>query len=168
MERISALMDGELDDHEVAGELQRLKSDPELLATWETYHAIGDALRGHGVVSPGFAVAVRDRLKAEATVLAPRRRPQLTRMARVALPVAASMCGVALVAWLALYNDVFQPGNPAPVARAPQPLTAQAVVPAAAGVNEYLLAHQQFSPRTDIQGVASYVRTVSAPVAETE
>ncbi|MGH8630924.1 MAG: sigma-E factor negative regulatory protein, partial [Burkholderiales bacterium] len=155
MERISALMDGELDDHEVVGELQRLKDDPDLRAAWETYHAIGDTLRGHGVVSTGFAAAVKHRLKSEATVLAPRRRPRLTRVARVALPVAASMCGVALVAWLALYNDTFQPGKPAPVARAPQPQTAQAIVPAAAGVNEYLLAHQQFSPRTDIQGVAS-------------
>jgi sigma-E factor negative regulatory protein RseA len=168
MERISALMDGELDDHEVAGELQRLKNDPELQAAWETYHAIGDTLRGHGVVSAGFVATVRDRLKSEATVLAPRGRRQFARVTRVALPVAASICGVALVAWVALYNDTFQPGKSAAVARAPQPQTAQANLPVAAGVNEYLLAHQQFSPRTDIQGVASYVRTVSTPVAENE
>jgi sigma-E factor negative regulatory protein RseA len=166
MERISALMDGELDDHEVAGELQRLKHDPELRSAWDTYHAIGDTLRGHGVVSAGFAASVGTRLQAEPTILAPKR--PLRRFARVALPVAASMCGVALVAWLALYNDTFQFGQPAKIARAPQQQTAQALVPAASAVNEYLLAHQQFSPRTDIQGVASYVRTVSVDVAGNE
>lgn len=168
MERISALMDGELDDREAGSELQRLKNDPELRSTWETYHAIGDTLRGHGVVSGGFAAAVRARLEAEPTVVAP--RPALRRIARLALPVAASTCGVALVAWLALYNDTFPFGQPASIAGTPQ-RTTQAVVmavPAAADVNEYLLAHQQFSPRTDIQGVASYVRTVSAEVAGNE
>ncbi len=166
MERISALMDGELDDHEVAGELKRLKDDSELLSAWETYHAIGDTLRGHGVVSARFAAAVTARLRAEPTVLAPRRLPRGGRFARVALPVAASICGVAVVGWLALYNDTFQFGGPTSLARAPQQQTIQ--VPTATGVNEYLLAHQQFSPRTDIQGVASYVRTVSAPVTENE
>jgi sigma-E factor negative regulatory protein RseA len=166
MERISALMDGELDDHEVGGELRRLKEDPDLRSAWEMYHAIGDSLRGQGVVSAGFAATVRARLLAEPTVLAPRRRA-LVPLARIALPVAASMCGVAVVAWLALYSDTFQFGQPTNVVRAPQQ-TAQAAVPAGSAVNEYLLAHQQFSPRTDIQGVASYVGSVSAPVAENE
>jgi sigma-E factor negative regulatory protein RseA len=165
MERISALMDGELDDHEVVGELKRLKNDPKLLSAWETYHAIGDALRGQGVVSAGFATGVRARLRAEPTVVAPKR--PLRRVARIALPVAASMCGVALVAWLALYNEAFRIGQPTGFAAAPQP-TREAAAPPAAGVNEYLLAHQQFSPRTDIQGVASYVHTVSADVAGNE
>jgi sigma-E factor negative regulatory protein RseA len=160
-------MDGELDDDEVAGELQRVKDDPELRRAWETYHAIGDTLRGHGVVSAGFAAAVRGRLQSEPTVLAPMRRPP-TRFTRIALPVAASVCGVAAAVWLALYNDAFQIGKPAMVARAPQQQPVQAVVPAAVGVNEYLLAHQEFSPRTDIQGVASYVRTVSSAVPNNE
>jgi hypothetical protein len=36
-----------------------------------------------------------------------------------------------------------------------------AVVPAAQGVNDYLLAHQRFSPSSVMGGMAPYVRTVS-------
>jgi sigma-E factor negative regulatory protein RseA len=33
-------------------------------------------------------------------------------------------------------------------------------------VNDYLLAHQNYSPRSALQGVAPYVRTVSDPVRQ--
>jgi sigma-E factor negative regulatory protein RseA len=36
-----------------------------------------------------------------------------------------------------------------------------AVVPAAQGVNDYVLAHQRFSPSSAMGGMAPYVRTVS-------
>jgi hypothetical protein len=38
------------------------------------------------------------------------------------------------------------------------------ILPRAA--NDYLLAHQGFSPRVYLQGMAPYVRTVSEPVEE--
>lgn len=41
-ERISALMDGELQDDRVVGDLAQ---QPECVATWERYHLIGEALR---------------------------------------------------------------------------------------------------------------------------
>ena len=68
---------------------------------------------------------------------------------RLALSAAASIGGVALVAWLTLFDS--------PLA----PQTQLAATPANGAVNDYLLAHQQFSPNTAMQGVASYVRTVS-------
>jgi sigma-E factor negative regulatory protein RseA len=40
----------------------------------------------------------------------------------------------------------------------PQPVSAANQ----ARVNEYLMAHQEYSPSTTLQGVAPYVRTVSA------
>jgi hypothetical protein len=50
----------------------------------------------------------------------------------------------------------------APVA-APAPLqpAPPAIVPLPNAANDYLLAHQGFSPRLDLQGMAPYVRTVS-------
>ena len=36
-----------------------------------------------------------------------------------------------------------------------------ATVPMPGEVNDYLLAHQNYSPRSNLQGVAPYVRTVS-------
>jgi sigma-E factor negative regulatory protein RseA len=170
MERISALMDGELAAQEVAGELKRVKQDPELRRTWETYHVIGDALRGQSVAADNFMAAFHARLETEPTVLAPHRSARAWLAPRVALPVAASVCGVAIVAWLTLYNNPFQPAadNVAANSQENTQIVVQkappAVMPAVAQVDDdYLLAHQEFSPRTAMQGVTSYVRRVPSP-----
>ena len=41
-----------------------------------------------------------------------------------------------------------------------------AIVPLPSGTNDYLLAHQGFSPRASLQGMAPYVRTVSDSAQE--
>jgi hypothetical protein len=61
-----------------------------------------------------------------------------------------------------------QPGvKPAAIAQAPVPGAAPkpAIVPLPTQANDYLLAHQVFSPRVSLQGMAPYVRTVSEPSA---
>jgi sigma-E factor negative regulatory protein RseA len=162
MERLSAFMDGELEDHEAAGQLRRLREDPELRAAWETYHLIGDAVRGEAGYSSALAAKVSARLAAEPTVLAPGTRMQLRSVRRVALSAVASIGGVALVAWLALFDNPFTAQQNVAVNQAPPGAQTQlAATPANGAVNDYLLAHQQFSPSTAMQGVASYVRTVS-------
>lgn len=162
MERISEFMDGELDDHEAAAQVRRLKEDPQLRAAWETYHLVGDALRGEAGHASGLGARVSARLGAEPTVLAPSRRMPSQNVRRVALSAAASITGVALVAWLALFDNPFLPRQDVAVNQAPAGAPTQlAATPANGTVNDYLLAHQQFSPSTAMQGVASYVRTVS-------
>ena len=162
MERISAFMDGELEDHEAAAQVRRLKEDPELRAAWETYHLVGDALRGEVGYSSGLAARISAKLAAEPTVLAPSPRIHSRNVRRVALSAAASLGGVALVAWLALFDNPFLPQQNLVVNQAPVGAQTQmAATPANGSVNDYLLAHQQFSPSTAMQGVVSYVRTVS-------
>jgi len=162
MERISAFMDGELEDHDAAAQVRRLKEDPELRAAWETYHLVGDALRGEAGYPSGLAARISAKLAAEPTVLAPIPRMQSRNVRRVALSAAASIGGVALVAWLALFDNPFLPQQNLAVNQAPIGNQTQlAATPANGSVNDYLLAHQQFSPSTAMQGVASYVRTVS-------
>jgi sigma-E factor negative regulatory protein RseA len=57
--------------------------------------------------------------------------------------------------------------TPAPIAKAPSTPAVAAVavppapVPVAQGVNDYVLAHQRFSPSSAMGGMAPYVRTVS-------
>lgn len=171
MERISAFMDGEVGDHEVAAQLASLKQDAALLETWGTYHLIGDALRGDagvtpGLGTPGFMGRFSAALAQEPTVLAPKALVRNRSVRRIALPLAASFGGVALVAWLALSGNPFLPRDDK-IAVNEAPAAAQvAVKPANGAVNDYLLAHQQFSPSSTIQGVASYVRTVSGREAD--
>ena len=77
-------------------------------------------------------------------------------MQRFAFAAAASIAAVALVAWLAFAP---QPQTAAPVAQASSPGPAVVLLPHEA--NDYLLAHQGFSPRVTLQGMAPYVRTVA-------
>ncbi|HWA11925.1 MAG TPA: sigma-E factor negative regulatory protein [Burkholderiales bacterium] len=150
MERISAFMDGEADDQDGAAQLARLKQEPALRRDWETYHLIGEALRGEAArPSPGFMARFSEALAKEPTVLAPRapaRRGGL--LPRIALPLAASFGGVALVAWLAMSNNPLMPAREQVAATAPAPRPAED-----ATARDYIAAHQ---------GALSYVRAVSA------
>ena len=156
-EQVSALMDGELDEREAERAFQLLKNDPAAGDTWRTYHLISDAMRDTRLLSAGFTARVAQRLAQEPTVIAPanlRRSPAK----RIALAAAASVAGVGLVGWLAF---------------APQPRTAEPVaqvqrIPLPSATNDYLLAHQGFSPRVSLQGMAPYVRTVAEHPAETD
>jgi sigma-E factor negative regulatory protein RseA len=161
-ERLSAFMDEELGGAESEVCLERLGADGELRDSWRVYHLIGDALRGHAGqgLSPSFA----ERLAAEPTVLAPPRAQQAAqRNTWYALSAAASVAAVALVGWMAL--PLFEPpvqiasSQPAPAVTAVA--LPPAAVPEAQGVNDYLLAHQRFSPSSVMGGMAPYVRTVS-------
>ena len=163
-ERISALMDGELAETEIGPCLNGLQSDQGYRRVWDAYHLIGDALRGNPDCD--IAAVVSRRMESEPTVIAPpRRRASTGRMARVALSAAAGVAAVVLVAWMALPRIQGEPvpvasgvpGGPvAPIASAPA-----TVAPVSAGVENYLLAHQRFSPAIAMQGVATYVRTVA-------
>ena len=167
MEKLSALMDGELDERELTHELSRISEDPDREADWAIYHMIGDSLRGEDVASDRMTAQVSARLASEPTVLAPRawRVPGATR--RVALPIAASLCGAAVVAWLALSNNALippavEPSQNVVLTPPPENIVAENDQAGSEAMSEYLMAHQQFSPSTAMQGVASYVRTVSS------
>ena len=149
-ENISALMDGELDAAEV---FDQLRVEGEALETWRTYHLISDAMRDTRLLSAGFTARFAERLAKEPTVLAPVRQPARP-VQRFALAAAAGVAGVALVGWMAFAP---QPEVATVVAKTPAPVA----VPLPASANDYLLAHQGFSPRVSLQGMAPYVRTVA-------
>ena len=157
-ERISALMDGELDDTEMIRDLGRLRANPDLRRSWDTYHLIGDILRDHG--TPGLAARVSRRLAAEPVVLAPVRHAAARRAVQIGLSVAAGAAGITLVAWMAL-PALLPEQQEAAVVPAVAPAAVAVAPPAAVGVENYLLAHQSFSPAGAMQGMAPYVRTVS-------
>jgi sigma-E factor negative regulatory protein RseA len=164
-DRISALMDGELDDKSAAQTIEALAKDREALEAWRTYHLISDALREDRLLSDGFTAKVAAELAKEPTVLAPNRlQPQ----PKTWYALAASVAAVALVGWLGFAP---QQTAVAPVAQAPKAPAAPvevkpAMVPLPSGTNDYLLAHQGFSPRVSLQGMAPYVRTVSEQLQE--
>jgi sigma-E factor negative regulatory protein RseA len=167
MDAISALMDGELGADEARRHILGLKNDSALRARWDDFHLIGDALRGENALSPQFSEAFSKRLAAEPTILSPHRlRSPLKRVTTYAMSAAASLGAAALVAWVALQPTAPTSTLVATPAPASLPIKS-AETPALASVssegrmNEYLLAHQGFSPSTAIQGLAPYIRSVS-------
>ena len=165
-DRISALMDGEVDEKSAAQLIEALTRDAEAVRTWRTYHLIGDAMRGGLLLSEGFTERLAQRLAAEPTVLAPRRiRTESPRLFTVSA-AAASLAAVAFVGWMAFAPQTLV--APAPVAPgAKPPVEAKPVlVPLPNAANDYLLAHQGFSPRVSLQGMAPYVLTVAEHPAE--
>ena len=160
-EEISRLMDGELDDTQFDSACGKLKH-ADGIDTWMCYHVIGDALRGAGDVAPGFSRRFAARLAAEPTVLAPRIRT--ARPLAYAWAAAAGVAAVALVGWVAF--GTLQ-SEPAAMARAGESANVRSmqVVPRALPA-DYLLAHQESSPTTQIQGVGPYLRSVAAPAGD--
>jgi sigma-E factor negative regulatory protein RseA len=185
-EKISALMDGELDGAAATELIDALERDlrsqgrdgasreGEALDTWRTYHLVSDAMRDTRLLSAGFSDRLLQRLAAEPTILAPKRpvsESHYEPRKRFAMPAAAaaSLAAVGLVGWLALAPQQ-QATRPRPtVAHAVQPMleaNKPAMVPLPTATPDYLLAHQGFSPRISLQGMAPYARTVSAQANE--
>ena len=161
-EEISGLMDGQFDDRSLDSALKQIKSDPELRESWDLYHLIGDAMRGHtaGALPRSFA----DRFEAEPIVFAPRRK-SLSAPQRWAMSAAAGLAAVGFVGWM---SYPFLGGETTHVAVAqPAPQQNEVVVlPVAQDMDDYQLAHQRFSPGFGMGGVAPYVRTVSSDDAQ--
>jgi sigma-E factor negative regulatory protein RseA len=158
-QNISALMDGELFDDEADALLDKIKRNPDVQAEWDLYHLVGDALRQPDHLHADISLSLRERLRAEPTVVAPRSRIKQN-VKWFALSAAASVMGMALVAWMSV-----QIGS-GPVPQVAMQQTQSALRPASFPVkpamNDYLMAHQEFSPSTEVQGAASYIRTVAA------
>jgi sigma-E factor negative regulatory protein RseA len=155
-EKLSAVIDGELEG-EIHVQITRLRSDPELRAAWDTYHLIGDALRGH--MCPEIAPRVASRLRVEPTVLAPQARAAGTakRFGWYGMYAAASAAAVAVVVWTAFpgwHADPQLTGNAVATAE-DIPGENPVVTLPPAEVENYLLAHQPY------RVIAPYVRSVS-------
>src|SRR5712692_1221683 len=169
-EKLSALIDGELQGNDCQAHLGRLRTDTELRRTWDAYHLIGDALRGH--VGADFTDRVVARLQEEPTVLAPRRKMTgARRLAWYATSAAASVAAVTLVVLTASSGWRAEPqlaagpetGVSGPVTTVAAGLYATDAGPLVIGVEveNYLLAHQPYSHISAMQGIVPYARSVA-------
>lgn len=171
-ERVSAVLDGELDPAEVPALIARLTADAGLRSRWSRYHLISDALHSNlpAQLDLRFAERVAQALATEPTVLAPRRawreglRPYLTQVASVA--VAAGVALAAIVTLPVLVRDdpaaTRAPHVAADTRAAPagqMSLVAQRV-PVQSRLSEVLVNHYENGGVTSVQGMLPYVRIV--------
>lgn len=153
---ISTLMDGELFEDETDILFDQIMQDPDAYDDWAMYNLIGDVLRQPEYIHQDVSAKVSERLKNEPTVLAPRSHALKQKARTFALSAAASVLAVGVVAWMSLQINpeaapqmAMQQSNIRPVNMQIQPKS-----------NDYLMAHQEFSPSNDMNGGASYIRTV--------
>jgi sigma-E factor negative regulatory protein RseA len=149
-QEISALMDGELSTAEIEGTIKACRHDDRHQDAWRCYHLIGDLLRQDHDHRPGLEQRILGQLQAEPVVLAPRRRTWVPPLPRIAMAAAASIATVSAVAWL-----VFQQ-NPTPskvVTISQAPIVQSIPV---TQVEDYLLAHREFSAAPDALMPASF------------
>lgn len=166
--RVSALLDGELEAHELPQLFEQIGGNESLRQEWRTYRLIGDAIRGEGKLDVDLSGRVMAALLSEPTILAPAR----VRMAspsgagRRMMAMAASVAGVGVVGWMAMSmpGSAPLPVDQAPVAAAAPAAVAKPVVAQAPNsrMREYLVAHQTYAPAGQMQGGTRYIRTVAA------
>ena len=166
-EKVSALLDGALDDDSSSRMLESLRRDGALRREWENYCLIGDFLREEEALSADFTRNVMRCLDEEPTILAPVRQEGSSGWVRHMMPIAASFMGVAAVGWVAMtLNGARDEASSVASVRVPVVAAAAPAVQVAGATNEtsereYLFAHQSMAPSSAIPGVALYVRTVS-------
>lgn len=146
---ISMLMDAELDSDDAARALSGMKEQDE--RDWLLYHLIGDAIRDPEGFRADLDLDCLEAIEAEPTILAPY-KSKLGKARLYALSAAASVAAVFLVGWVALQNPAVSP-VPKQVAQAVHLDLIKS------RLNDYLLAHQEFSPRSEM--MSSNIRTVS-------
>lgn len=174
MERISVLLDGELDRTEAAAAIAALCADPALRRHWHELHRAGDALRSQEVAASdaeGFCRRVAAAIGAEPTVLAPRApkaAPGLRRYWMPGLAVAASAAAVAFIAvpLMPARDTASVAKNSIPSQVATVDVAAQKPLPtitAARGLspsfNPYLAAHRELIGNSVVPRATVYLRS---------
>lgn len=171
-DKVSALLDGDLDEQATRVVFDGLGRDPDLRRDWEAYCLIGDVLRGDREGSNDFVVRVMGNLDAEPTVLAPRAAPASAtgqRLWQSLMPIAASVMGVAAVGLVAATLYKQEASAPQLVAGTPTVKVVSATTSVRAvgqpgsdvAMREYVFAHQGLSRGGPLPAGVQYVRAVS-------
>jgi len=169
-QRLSALLDGELDADGCRALVERLHQDEDACRTWALLNCVGDAMRSADVAayhSAGFVARVSAALEREPTVLAPAALPPRSTVRRWLLPGAGAAAAAAVLIAVGLPSR--QAATPeATIAKAPA-ATATAVVSAPQPVidrspqlERYLAAHRELADATVMPYSTPYVRTSGA------
>ena len=171
-DKISALMDGELDSIDVAGTISQIKESEELRNEWSTYHLIGDVLRQPAMSPPDITLNIRTEVDIDPIALTPDISKEKNSQI-FAFAIAASMvAAVAAVTWMG-GQTMERPITDKPSLQAVAPTVTSPVLaqkeepkadklvlqdPASIRINDYMFAHGEF---TAIRGVSPYMRTVA-------
>jgi anti-sigma factor RsiW len=165
-EKISALLDDELDGSDRREVLKLLGRDEKLAVVWQRYHLIRAGLRNEPIVHiPGFSERLERRLLDEAVVAAPAARPAIggRRPWLPGLAVAASLAAVMALGLLTgVLDDPPSPAGSAEVALVDQDMRWETATPELEhDLNAFLVEHGEFSQMSGMNGLMAYAKFVS-------
>jgi sigma-E factor negative regulatory protein RseA len=157
-EKLSLLVDDQLDKAQALSLLKSVQRDPELQAKLQRYALISQALKAEkaNVASMDFAERIKQELKSEPVYFLPQKKPA-DNVKKVSLAVAAS--AVLAVVWLSAAQLKNQTQSPTGVnAVAQNTIQAEQMN---AHFKEYLQAHDNAFHVNSNVGVQSYARMAS-------
>ena len=174
MERISLLLDGEMDPAEAEAAIAVLCTDPAFRRHWHELHRAGDALRSNEVAAcdaAHFCARVTAALAGEPTALAPRAPKNTSGLRRYWMPglaVAASVAAIGFVAvpllrapeTTSIARNVVQPAGEVAALDARKSLPTIVSARAAGDpFNPYLAAHRELTSNSVVPRAAAYLRS---------
>lgn len=185
-EKLSALVDNELDELDERRVMKALESDADLRQTWERYHLVRSVLHQEldVLVPSGMAARVAAQIESEPANAARFRRGKVNRIAgTLAMAASVAVIAVAAVQWFnrpATAPIPFLAGQSVPVnpVAAPVPsLVADQSMPdnfiragatrwdvkepeTESTLNAFLVEHNEFASSSGIGGMMPYVRVV--------
>lgn len=173
-EQISLLVDGELTDAQCDAALASLRHG-ELRDEWDIYHHIGDVLRSDDMamdLSSDFSACMAARLDAEPAIVAPLATKGLARHwpVRKLVAAAAVATGAFIVTPQLIMNlkgdvTIAEVTSPTGASQMAMPVSVRAasvsegVILRDPRIDDYLLAHQRFSP--SLYSTAQYARSTT-------
>ena len=161
-DRLSGLVDGELEGHDAQAVLEKLNCDEGLRDRWQEYLLIRDALKGRSPLDADITSRVMGSLDDEPAVLVPRPAlPPRQGWQRPALSLAATLAGVAVVGWLALGRNNPPQAVATLAQNQPVAVSAEPMRQASRDMQEYLVAHQAQSSTLQLRGGTEHIRTVA-------
>lgn len=173
-EKLSALVDNEIDELEQRRVLGALAEDATLRRTWDRYHLVRAALRKEleFVVKPGLAERVAKEISMTSVPAGAASSRTFWRRAALAsgtVAIAASVAAVAIfgLQWtrtpIAGTQQLAAQSKPAPaqVARTGAMRWDTTHAEAENALNAYLVEHNEFASHSGFGGMSPYVRVVS-------
>jgi sigma-E factor negative regulatory protein RseA len=179
-EKLSALVDNELDDLDERRVMTALEQDADLRRTWERYHLLRSALRQDlDILIPrDVAERVAARIGDEPAGAGTYRRQRITRYAGT-FAIAASVAAIAVAGVQWFSRPATAPIDPLVAAIQPVPLAVVQPAPekivragstrwdmqqtepeAESALNAFLVEHNEFASSSGIGGMMPYVRVV--------
>lgn len=175
---LSVLLDAELSQHEIAGEIRKLVQNKHNHGVWQRYHLIGDAMRQElgPVVDMGLAERISKSLEDEPIVFSPGALKHSSGKwfkpaAGVAIAASVAMLAITVAPRVVNMDLPEQSINPVAAAKPP----AENLYVADDGtrwellskpkvesrLNSYLVNHQEYAPAGNMKGIMPYAKFVS-------